>query len=177
MMKKQDVLTILFTFCAGFLAGVFLYVTGGAAAVDVKTNVPDEQELKEQVSEFSVVSDVYGGCRDACPSFQILGDGSYRYYRTPAAGAEPVLRQGTLPQPLQRQLRKALVATILEKESSEIEPSVCNSFSDGIDVKYEITLDGEEYVVDSCGTAIDDNGVLWTTLSSVWDYFETSGNN
>ncbi len=176
-MKKQDILSIIITFAFGLLGGMFLYMTGGAASLDNKLAVPEEKELEEKVSEFAIVSDVYGGCREACPSFQILNDGSYRYYRTPAAGAEPVLRQGTLPLPLQRQLRKALVAETLERESLEIEPSVCNSFTDGIDVKYEITLDGEKYEINSCGTAVDDNGVLWTTLSAIWDYFETGGNN
>ncbi|MEY3783775.1 MAG: hypothetical protein RLZZ230_97 [Candidatus Parcubacteria bacterium] len=171
-MKKQDLLSVLITFLFGFFVGVFLYVTGGAE-VDKKTQVPVEEKL----SEFTIVGDVYGGCRDACPSFQVLSDGSYRYYRTPAAGAESVLRQGSLPSLLLRKLRAAVTPVALAKQSNKIEPSVCNSFSDGIDVKYKITLDGVEYNIDSCGTTVDDNGALWTTLGEIWDHFETSGNN
>lgn len=169
-MRGQDIISVLITFTAGVLAGGFLYLTGGAATEDSKIAVP----VAEKLSEFTIVGDVYGGCRDACPSFQVLNDGSYRYYRTPAAGAEKVLRQGTIPINLQRELKAVVTVPILEKQSKKIEPAVCNSFADGIDVKYKITLDNIDYVVDSCGTTVDDKGQLWTTLGSIWDYFETS---
>ena len=54
----------------------------------------------------------------------------------------------------------------------EIEPAICNSYTDGIDVVYEITLDGKEYTLDSCGTAVEASSRLWEVLSSIWTYFE-----
>ena len=174
-MKKQELISILITFIAGFLAGVFLYLTGGAATNESVSKVPEAEKL----SEFTIVSDVYGGCNQAnvCPSFQVLSDGSYRYFHTPPNASEQVLRQGTLPLTLQKELKKVVTATSLSAQSKKITPSLCNSAMDGIDVKYKISLDREEYVIDSCGTAIDDKGQLWTTLGSIWDYFETGGNN
>jgi len=174
-MVGQHIISILITFIAGFLAGGFLYLTGGSATKDSKAEVP----VAEKLSEFTIVGDVYGGCDLAgvCPSFQVLSDGSYRYYRTPSSGAEQVLRQGTLPLDLQKSLKKVVIPVTLAAQAKKIEPALCNSAMDGIDVKYQITLDGVEYVIDSCGTVVDDKGQLWTTLGAVWDYFETSGNN
>jgi hypothetical protein len=95
---------------------------------------------------------------------------------TPVAGAEQVLRQGTLPSQLERNLHEVLTEAALTKQSQVIQPLVCNSYSDGIDVKYVISLSGKDYMLDSCGTSIDGQSKLWTTLGSIWDYYETVGN-
>ncbi|NCT01657.1 hypothetical protein GW766_00150 [Candidatus Parcubacteria bacterium] len=170
--KKADQLSILITFSVGFLVGGYLYLTNFAGLVS-KIKTPDV----ETVSEFVIVADVYGGCRNMCPSFQIQDDGSYRYLYTPAAEAEQVIRKGTLSRELQLRLRKAVTSEALLVQSKQITPSFCNSYTDGIDVKYEITLNGVTYSVDSCGTAVEVSSSLWTTLGAVWDFYETSGNN
>lgn len=167
-MKKQDVLSIFATFLVGFFAGGYFYLTNLAGFVsEVKT--PDE----EKVSEFIIVADVYGGCRDTCPSFQIQNDGTYRYLYTAEAGAEKVMRKGELPPRMLRQLRTIATVEALEEQSVPTEPPVCDSYTDGIDVEYEITLDGVVYTLDSCGTAVVGDGELWMGLQSIWDYFET----
>ncbi len=174
-MKKQDIISILITFLVGIFAGSYLYLTGFASFED-KFSIPGVEE----VSEFSIVGDVYGGCQlgNACPSFQVLRDGSYRYFYTPAAGMDKILRKGTLPRKLQNKLKNVLSEIELVKQSKEITPSVCNSYSDGIDVKYQVTLNGSEYTLDSCGTAVVGEGALWSTLGEIWTYYETlSGNN
>lgn len=170
--KRQDLISILITFLVGVAAGMYLYLTGFAGLVS-KLSIPDI----EKATEFVIVGDVYGGCREACPSFQVVHDGSYRYLYTPAAGAEQVLRQGVLPISLRRQLEAVITPIELAKQSKEIQPLLCNSYSDGIDVKYEITLDGQLYVLDSCGTAVEAESELWITLGSIWTYYENLGNN
>lgn len=166
-MKNHELLSVLITFVVGVIAGGYLYINNFAGFVS-KLETPDV----EKVSEFIIVGDVYGSCREACPSFQVVSDGSYRYMYTPFAGASQVLRQGTLPAQLQKSLRTVLTDTALTKQSQVIQPLVCNSYSDGIDVKYSITIDGKEYSIDSCGTAVDAGSSLWATLGRVWDYYE-----
>lgn len=171
MVKRQDILSILITFVVGFLVGGYFYLTNVAGFVS-KMETPDEKS----VSVFVIQADVYGGCRQMCPSFQIQNDGSYHYLYTPAADTPKVVRKGDLPKELEKKVRQAVVIDELQRQSVTIEPALCNSYTDGIDVVYEITLDGVEYSLDSCGTAIDSESELWTTLQSIWDYFETSGN-
>lgn len=167
-MKKQDFLSILITFVVGILLGGYLYLTDAANFI-MKLSIPDE----EMVSEFTIVGDVYGGCRSTCPSFQVLSDGSYHYLYTPSAGAEKVTRKGNIPFALQQQLKAAVTKNQLWGQSTAIEPAVCNSYTDGIDVKYEILLDGVTYTLDSCGTSVNTASPLWSALRSVWTFFET----
>lgn len=171
-MKKDDLLSILITFVVGLFAGGYLYITG-FAPIEAVVSTP----IAEEISEFSIVGDVYGGCRNTCPSFKIVEDGSYRYFYTPAAGAEQSLREGSLPYQLYRNLRNVITESELLKQSRTIVPSTCNSYVDGIDVVYEITLNGRLYIIDSCGTAAEGESELWMTLSQVWSYYETLGNN
>lgn len=167
-MKKQDILSVLITFAVGLFVGGYLYLTDAAGKISELT-IPDAKE----VSEFTIVGDAYGGCRDRCPSFQVVSDGSYRYLYSPKTGDEQVLRQGVLPGQLQRQLRTVLTERSLKEQSRSIEPAVCNSYTDGIDVKYAITIDGKEYKIDSCGTTVDGNSQMWITLGSIWDYYQS----
>ncbi len=172
-MTRQEKLSVLITFVVGFVAGVYLYVTGFAAFLTELT-VPDAEEVQ---GELTIVGDVYGGCRDTCPSFQVLDDGTYRYLYTPAAGADQIVRKGTLSRSQMNDLRSALVDSQLVRQSQKTQPGVCNSYTDGIDVRYEVTLDGNVYVLDSCGTDVDGEGSLWKTLGKIWDSLERGGNN
>lgn len=167
-MKRQDIVTILFTFVVGFAFGMYLYTIGFMQDFDA----PDVQSQQE-LSDFVLSAEVYGGCRNTCPSFQILADGTYRYLFTPTAGAEQIIRDGTLPRALRRDISEAFNKTDLATQSVKTQPAVCNSYTDGIDVRYRVTLAGEEYLLDTCGTAVDTNSALWNTLVKTWNYFET----
>lgn len=174
-MSRQDKLSILITFLVGFFVGGYFYLSNFAFLLS-KVTVPEIDSVAEPAS-FIIVSDVYGGCRSACPSFRLLSDGTFRYIFTPEAGADQVIRQGVVPTAFVEELRAILTPAALTRESRLIEPAFCNSYVDGIDVSYDITLNGELYTLDSCGTAVDGEGLVWVTLGGVWTYFETSGNN
>lgn len=167
-MKKQDIVSILITFVIGFLFGGYFYLTNFAVVVS-KIETPDV----EAISEFVIEATVYGGCRNTCPSFQIQNDGSYHYLYTPAAGVEKVVRKGAVPTEMMRLLRKVMNTEMLRAQSVAIESAVCNSYTDGIDVRYKVTLDGVEYTLDSCGTAVDSDSLTWKALQGVWTYFES----
>jgi len=174
-MTKQEKLSIFITFLVGFFVGGYLYLSNFAFFL-AKLTVP-EMKTVETPASFIIVSDAYGGCRSACPSFRLLSDGTFRYIYTPSAGADQVIRQGVLPLTYIRELQTVLTATELTRESRPLEPAFCNSYTDGIDVSYQITLNGMLYKLDSCGTAVEGEGQVWKTLGGIWTYFETGGNN
>ncbi|MCA9355314.1 hypothetical protein KC865_02075 [Candidatus Kaiserbacteria bacterium] len=171
-MKKPDILSILMTFIFGAIAGFYLYMTV-YAPFSATLDTPDS----EQLSEFIIEGRIYGSCSPNCPSFQVLGNGSYRYLFTFEPGQDQVLRQGTLSIKYQSGLRKALTTESLARQSKIIESAKCNSSDDGVDVSYEITIKGTKYKLDSCGTAVAGDSKLWLTLYELWDFFKTLGNN
>lgn len=168
-MQKQDWISVLITFTVGFVAGGYLYLTG-FAEVKQRVEVPDS----ETVTELSIISDAYGGCRNLCPSFLIKHDGSYRYLYHLQDGNEPIIKEGNLPLSYRLQLKKHLVAEELTKQSKSSIPNSCASYVDGADFMYQITLDNVEYKLDSCGTAIDKDSELWQSLRNVWIYLQES---
>ncbi len=164
--KRQDILSILITFTVGLFAGGFLYLNGFVTLFTF-----DLVKEEEAFLDLVIVGEAYGGCRTMCPTFRMLSDGSYRYIYTSASGE--VARSGTFPFALQREIKQSLSPASLAAQAETREPSFCQSYTDGIDVQYEITLDGETYVLDSCGTAVDGEGPLWTALAKLWNHFET----
>jgi len=166
-MKKPDILSILLTFFLGAMAGAYLYLVGYAPTV-ATLEVPSQEKAEALVIE----SDVYGGCRDACPSFQVLGDGSYRYLYSVAYDEPQIIQSGTVPSAMRKDLQKKLTPQALTAQSQQITPAVCSSYSDGIDVRYTITRNGEEYVLDTCGTRVDTDSPLWLSVKKIWDYLE-----
>jgi hypothetical protein len=167
-MERQDVISILVTFAVGFLGGGYLYVGHFA-----KMYGPDAVATQEAAQEFSITGEAYGSCNDVCPAFQLLKDGTYRYRYTPNLGEAAVVREGTLPLDVQRSVKRALGADVLEEESQTVDAVVCNSTSDGIDIRYRISYQGTEYEIDSCGTEVNPDGELWSSLNEIWGYLQT----
>ena len=168
LMKRQDLLSILITFTVGFMAGGYLYVTHFSKLLN-----PDSVQTVDAVNELTIIGEAYGSCNEVCPSFQVLKDGSYRYQFTAEVGQEKTIKSGTLPLDVQRAIKGALVEDELVTQSQPITPTDCNSRNNGIDVRYTITLEGAEYSLDSCGTAVDGDGELWNGLAKIWNYFQT----
>ena len=167
-MKQNDTLSILFTAVVGFIAGAFLYVNHFSKLV-----APDNVPTETTIDQLTIVSESYGGCGTDCPSFQVLADGSYRYQYAPSAGADKTIKSGTLPLELQYKLKQALNTNALIEQSKPETPADCNSKHGAVDIRYNITLSSTVYNLDSCGTAINDQGDLWVALSSIWNYFTT----
>lgn len=168
-MQREDIVSILITFIVGFLGGGYLYV-----GHFTKLYGPDAVATQEEVAEeFSVTGEAYGSCNDVCPAFQLLKDGSYRYRYTAQMGQPAVVKSGTLPLDLQRTVKRALDVDALETESQTVDAVVCNSSSNAIDIRYRIVYKGTEYEIDSCGTAVNDTGELWSSLNQIWGYLQT----
>lgn len=170
MMKlpKQEILSILITFTVGFFAGGYLYLNHFTKMIS-----PDDVTDIQEIERLTIVSEAYGGCRDACPAFQVKFDGTYRYRYTPQLGGETLFKEGTLPLDIQRGLKKALNEKDLSKQSKEINAVGCESYADGIDIRYDVTLSSETYQLDSCGTSVDFSSDTWIALAKIWNYFQT----
>lgn len=171
-MRRQDIINIISTFLMGFCVGVYLFFTGFAGFMS-NLSVPSF-ERAQSAPEFEIVADAYGGCEraTACPSFRVTDSGEYRYLYTDRTTRERVTRSGRLPIGLRRELETVLTPAVLSTQSREITPAMCDSFMDGVDIRYAITLEDNTYELDSCGTNVDATGDLWSTLSRVWEYLE-----
>ena len=165
-MERKDILSLLITFVVGIISGAFLYTTHFSKIIS-----PDRVATQADTEEFTIIGEAYGSCTDVCPAFQLLKDGSYRYQYVVEVGQPKTIKEGTLPIDIQNAVKKHLIQAALVKQSQPIEPTDCNSYQSGIDVRYKITLKGAEYELDSCGTNVDGNGPLWESLTDVWTYF------
>lgn len=169
-MKRQEILLLLMTFVTGVFVGVYAYFAGYSPAAQSVS-----ESMEGLVDEITIVGQAYGGCdrSSACPSFQVAPDGSYRYFYQPGGATTQALREGVLPVAMRRDLLSVLDEPSLAVASQETAPALCESFVDGIDVRYTVSINETEYVLDSCGTAVDGEGELWQTLSGLWTYLET----
>lgn len=155
-------------FVTGIFIGMFMFVT-----VFKPAYIPDDLDRTEDKAyEFSVVGKAYGGLvpNDYIhPSFRLLGNGEYTLLPggTDADALEPV--SGFIPNDLQRLLDSEIRAESLLDKSVPVEKT-CRSFSDGTDYKYQITVEGTVYQLDTCKTALSYGANLAVLLDEVWDY-------
>lgn len=164
-MEKQELLSMLITFVVGFLAGMFLYIN----VFPTMLQQDDVGTLAEQ-GEFEIISQAYGGCRSDCPAFRVAADGTFRFQFTERAGEEPMIRSGTLPRRLQREISREVTVAAIALQTSEVPPQNCASASGGIDIRYDVTLGGATYRLDSCRTDVDFTSDAWVTLGAIWEY-------
>lgn len=168
--KRQDILSLLITFSVGLFAGGYLYITGF---------VPQFSQMlgttQDSYETFTITSEVYGRCRldGVCGSFQLLADRSYRYRTFARSRAEQEVLEGALSRSSMRALRRAASSAALEAQSARVLPdaSCASSGNEGNDYRFWITVAGTEYLLDTCGTAMDRQSALWRELMDLWQYF------
>ena len=168
MLSKQDKLSILITFAVGFFAGIYLYVAGFAT-----TFVLPEVTTDDVYAGFVIEGEGYGACEtdNTCLSFQLLESGAYRGLYDGIDG-ETVVKEGVIPRALRRELLEALTPTQMAIESRENLGS-CRFSTDATNYRFEVTSEGKEYVLDTCTSALDYTGQIWTTLAKLWNYLAT----
>lgn len=163
-MKNEDLLSILVTFLMGLVAGAYLYLSQGAP-LESRLSTPDSKSS----SEFVVIGETYGSCEKICPSFRIEHNGSYRYLHAVEGQSELELSEGVLTFSLLRDLKRFASSEVLVEQSQEASDAEC-VMGDGVGVRYSITLEGDLYLLDSCGTSVDLDSDLWKTLNEIWSY-------
>jgi hypothetical protein len=165
-MNRQDGLSILITFVIGVVVGGYFYLTG----FSLKTFSTTTQDTYK---DFAIVGESYGDCGsvNGCASFQLLGDRSYRVLHNSQDIGNELIREGDISNSLRKELQKNLVVSVLEQQSEETSASNCASGNDGIDYSFRVTLDGENYLLDTCKTAVEYDSKAWLSLAKLWNYF------
>jgi len=168
-MKKQDLITILFTFVCGFMAGTYLFFVGFQPQVErVTTELlppPDPTRI------ITIEGYQYGGCERSgrCASFRIDDAGDYSYVSTSVpTGDGPVT--GSLLRRDWRDIRAFLSSEVLAANAAPFIPERCASSYDLVDYRYVIEFGGERYELDTCGTALDRTGELSLLLDGLWQF-------
>lgn len=155
-MTGQDKISILVTFVIGGFVGAYVYVAGFAPTYRLP-----EAVTQDRYTDLVIVADSYGACAEteSCLSFQLLQDGSYRaLYGVPATSYE-----GTIPRAQRRQLGE-IVATSTLAEVGADNLVECYFGDDDTNLRFIITVAGENFLIDSCISDLDYEGALWQSL-------------
>jgi len=148
-MRRQDIATILVTFIVGALVGGYLYLYG------FSTQFAPLGELTE-VETFTIIAEAYGGCERGgfCAEFQLASDGTFRAFPAALRQEDRMLREGEVERDVIRGLRDTFTADYLFKLSDPVASVDCASFVDGLDYRYRIIRGDEQYLLDTCDTAL-----------------------
>ncbi len=158
-MRLPDIFIFFSTFMVGVMAGSFIYFTG-FRDIDIDPVNP------RLINEFEIAVSQYGGCQltGSCASYRLLSDGSFVFLLgsrvTPIEGNIGRERLGTV--------KEALADANLRRQSAEVEPKQCDSWVDGMDIAYDIVLEGDRYQLDTCGTAVDVDDELIEQLDALF---------
>jgi len=167
-MTRQDGMSLLITFVIGLVAGGYFYVTG----FSFKTFGITTQDTYE---DFAIVGESYGNCdsEGGCSSFQLLADGSFRLLHNSQDVGNELVKEGNITRSLRKELERNLTIPVLEEQSEKVRASNCASDAQAVDYSFNVTLDGKDYLLDTCKTAVIYESKAWTSLAKLWNYFET----
>jgi hypothetical protein len=162
-MTSQDILSIIITFVFGVLVGGYLYLTGFATTFKLP-----EAGQEAVYAGLVITADSYGACEqeNTCLSYQILEDGSYRAVFD-TTGAKLVV-EDAITSLLRRDLERTLTETELLVQVKEKTVPGCSYGDQGTNYRFNIALNGSDYLLDTCASAIDYEGIVWNTLLRTW---------
>lgn len=168
--SKQEIVFLVVTFIVGICAGSYLYVIGFAPQFEDMTG-----QTEEVYEDFVIEGTQYGQTETVAslPSFQILADGAYRYLPAGAMENDIDAIEGNLPRSLLKELRSVATVDALSRMAETVETISCVSDAGGIDYNYNITINSENYEIDTCTTKLSIDSDVAETLDKVWKYFET----
>lgn len=125
-------------------------------------------------SQFNIMAATKGGCElgQACPSYQISGDGSYVYTQPGIFGGETTTLTGTLTKSESSDLSKMLTQSRLNTLEASTFTGTCPSHNDGADYVFVITLAGQETNLHSCKNDLSEDALakkLTTLFATFYD--------
>lgn len=165
-MNAEHIISIAITFLFGLAVGMILYLSSGLS-FDFLSSIVKNQADKQLV----IVGEQYGECEPDCQQFRLEADGTYRFLYTPDMQIGRVVRDGTLPTDLAKKIKQAITSREIQSQSKPISVTGgCKTSINGVNVRYQIKLGGEEYLIDSCLTAVVPDSQLWLGLDSIWLY-------
>lgn len=165
-MDAKTLMTLGFTFLVGCFSGAYLYVT-----VFAPQYVSDGFEDPSEIT-FKLQGQAYGGCfrGGSCPMIELESNRSYVYLQPASSLVEELRVAGKMSREDFSELVDLLSETNFSRLSQESNRS-CDSYVDGIDYRYNVTIDGESFELDTCGTTFY-NSNLERTLRALWSDFK-----
>jgi hypothetical protein len=166
-MRRSDIVSILVTFIVGVFVGSYLYLFGFTQQFSFFG------ELTQDKHSLTIFGEAYGGCMRGglCASFQLAPDGTFASFPAAADLEVRIKEDGEISSDLRRELRETFTTEYLFALSEDITPEMCESFYDGIEYRYRISVGDEQYLLDTCDTALandeDAQALLQRLLSSV----------
>jgi len=173
-MDAKTYLTLGFTFFVGCFSGAYLYVTVFSPQyIDDGFEDPSEITLRIQ-------GQMYGGCQMAgsCAFFELENNRRYTYTEPAAVydeDAEDIVVTGKMDREDFAEITDLLLETNFSALAQETTRS-CDSYVDGTDYRYNVILQGEQFELDTCGTAFD-GSVLERAFRPLWQSLATSTSN
>jgi hypothetical protein len=168
MISGQDKISIVFTFIVGLFAGCYLYLTGFATTFE-----PPEASTNDVYTQFVITGESYGECSDTetCLAFQLLENGSFRAIYE--GMGEQQTKDSRIPWSLRGDLSSLLTTTYLDEAEESSLSAECRY--QGTNYRFEITREGEVFLLDTCSSAIDYESLEWRALATLWNHMSELG--
>jgi hypothetical protein len=149
------------TFFMGVFAGAYFYVSFYAPMYE--NNTPSGVVSKDT---FVINATMYGGCERlaVCASFQLIEGGTYSFI----PGGSRDRETGKLSRTYTQGIQRTLTLELLSQLETDIRPSSCSSYADGVDYHYSIKKDGVSYEIDTCTTALSSNRATQELFLDIW---------
>jgi hypothetical protein len=134
-----------------------LFTTIAIGCVDIQAQAQSTEGHIEP--QFTIIAATKGGCElgDACPSYQISGDGSYVYTQPGIFGGATKTLTGTLAANENSELSKLITQSRLNTLEASTFTGTCPSHNDGTDYVFDIKLAGQETNLHSCKNALSED--------------------
>lgn len=148
------------TFVVGVFVGAYLYMYGFSEQFDVVG------DLGGTTTGLEVYGEGYGGCvrGGVCGSFELQPDGRFTSFPPASDLAARKRSEGTVDPVTMRELEEYFTVEVLTELVRPIANSQCSSFVDGVDYRYRMILDGEEYLLDTCATELYEDDIARALL-------------
>lgn len=170
-MTQGDWFMFISTFLVGACAGAYLYAMSFKPVY--QPNDIDWGEIS--ASDFSITGRSYGGTNAGYvhPTFRVVGDGSYAFLPGGVgADASNTPEEGDLPRAIFGDLRSAVLNANLPLLAAERPQQQCDVHTGGIDYAYRVIIEGTQYELDTCATALSRDADLTNALENVWAYLQ-----
>lgn len=150
----------------GMFAGGYLYLTVFAPTYESDIGTTEAIDANAIV----INAQMYGGCdrTGSCASFRLIDDRSYTYLSYP----ESDVVKGKLPSDISEAIFDVVGTNTFFNDTQSISPEFCDSYVDGVDYTYTVSLADEVYVLDSCTTAFSNNTAFQDAFLDVWKFME-----
>lgn len=158
-MKPDETILLFLTFVTGVFAGAafYLMVYGPANNASPVAERP----------RFSIVGEMYGGCEFSqigCDSFRYTADGSYQYV------SKGERFSGELPTQLQTKIDALMTSNQIAALAEPASGKQCASQIDGIDFRYDVSLETGRYRLDTCETLLERQSPQQQLFAEAWSY-------